>query len=73
MESETTERLMMVVSVFDWRANYLSDLVESPACALDLKLGPDLKLGLLLLHVHQVPLVLQSCLTPFPELQKQSN
>lgn len=53
--------------------NDLSDFVESPACALDLKLRPDLQLWLLLLHVHQVPLVLQSSLTSFPELQEQSN
>lgn len=53
--------------------NDLSDFVESPASALDLKLRPDLQLWLLLLHVHQVPLVLQSSLTSFPELQEQSN
>lgn len=53
-------------------SEHLSDLVESPVSAPDLKLGPDLELLLLLLKVHQVPLVLQPGLTPFPELQKQS-
>lgn len=51
---------------------HLSDLVESPVGAPDLKLGPDLKLLLFLFKVHQVPLVLQPGLTPLPELQKQS-
>lgn len=51
---------------------HLSDLIESPFSASDLKLRPDLKLLLFLLKVHQVPLVLQPGLTPFPELQKQS-
>lgn len=51
---------------------HLSDLVQSPVCALDLKLWPDLKLLLFLLKVHQVPLVLEPGLTTFPELQKQS-
>lgn len=54
------------------RLKHLCDLVESPVSASDLKLRPDLKLLLLLFKVHQVPLVLQTGLTPFPELQKQS-
>lgn len=54
-------------------SKHLSDLVESPVGALDLKFRSDLKLELLLLKIHQVPLILQPGLTAFPELQKQSN
>lgn len=53
--------------------NHLSDLVEPPVGASDFKLWSDLKLLLLLLEVHQVPLVLEPGLAPLPELQKQSH
>lgn len=52
---------------------HLSDLVEPPVGALDLELGLDLELQLLLLEVHQVPLVLQPGLAPLPELQEEGD
>lgn len=71
MESALYLSTDLFVCLHVWQ--HLRDLVESLAGALYLKLGPDLKLLLLLLEVHQVPLVLQPGLAPLPELQKQSH
>ena len=48
-------------------------MVEALVGALGLVLRSELELLLLLLKVHQVPLVLQPGLTPLPELQEQSD
>ena len=56
-----------------WERKHLRDAVAASVGALGLVLGSELKLLLLLLKVHQVPLVLQPGLTPLPELQEQSD
>lgn len=54
-------------------SGYLRDTVLASAGALGLILRPELQPLLLLLKVHQVPLILQPGLPSLPELQEQSH